>query len=387
MTTVSIGALTDVVSTWNPSRRPDEAFIYIDLTALDNVSKKISGATTVVGADAPSRARQLVVTGDVLVSTVRPNLNSVAVVPPELDGATVSTGFTVLRPGKNLEGRYLFHWVRSPSFIEDMIRNATGASYPAVSDRIIKGSIMPTPSLKEQCRIAAILDQADALRAKRRQILAHLETLTQSIFSDMFGSTASSTGRVDLRSLSAVITKGTTPTSLGLQFTRQGVPFVRVQNLQQGTVQFASGDLFIDADTHEALRRSVIQPNDLLLSIAGTIGRVSIVPENAPEMNCNQAVAIVRLLDPGIGAWLMAWLNSSDAKRQIHASSVTATIPNLSLSQIGQLTVPIVADDTIARFVRRSDAVHAQRGAVLAAQVGDNELFASLQYRAFRGEL
>jgi len=71
-------------------------------------------------------------------------------------------------------------------------------------------------------------------------------------------------------------------------------------------------------------------------------------------MNCEKALAIVRPTDPAIGTWLMTWLNSRDAKRQIGSSSVTATISNLSLSQLGQLTVPV---SVRTRF----DASHAAR--------------------------
>ena len=68
-----------------------------------------------------------------------------------------------------------------------MVRRATGASYPAVSDRIVWESKIPLPPLPEQRRIAELLDKADALRAKRRAALAQLDTLTQSIFLNVFG--------------------------------------------------------------------------------------------------------------------------------------------------------------------------------------------------------
>ena len=83
-----------------------------------------------------------------------------------------------------------FHWVRSPLFVAEMVRRATGASYPAVSDRIVCDSKIPLPPLDEQKRIAEILDKADALQAKRRAASAQLDTLTQSIFLDMFGDPA-----------------------------------------------------------------------------------------------------------------------------------------------------------------------------------------------------
>ncbi|ROR92596.1 restriction endonuclease subunit S [Nocardioides aurantiacus] len=183
-----IGDVTTRVSTWNPSRATEPvAFDYIDLGAVDNSRKEVTGAAGVSSAEAPSRARQLVAAGDVLVSTVRPNLNAVAVVPPHLDGATASTGFTVLRPTRDLHGRYLFHWVRSEGFIVDMVRKATGSSYPAVSDRIVKQSELPLPPLAEQRRIATILDHTDSLCLKRSVALAHLDDLKKSCFLEMFG--------------------------------------------------------------------------------------------------------------------------------------------------------------------------------------------------------
>lgn len=183
-----IGELVDVVKNWNPTTRPQDEFLYIDLSAVSQNEKRVVSPGRVVGAEAPSRARQLVRQGDILVSTVRPNLNGVAAVTNEFDGATASTGFCVLRPkAAKLATEYLMHWVQSPTFIDNMVREATGASYPAVSDRIVKSSLIPLPPLDEQRRIAAILDKADALRRKRKRALELLDGLTQSIFLEMFG--------------------------------------------------------------------------------------------------------------------------------------------------------------------------------------------------------
>jgi type I restriction enzyme S subunit len=178
------------VSSWNPLKpgAKDVTFWYVDLSAVDQDLKEIKGARIVARADAPSRARQLLQAGDVLVSTVRPNLNGVAFVPSELDGATASTGFCVIRANTELlEPSYVFHWVKSPDFIARMVSQATGASYPAVSDRIILESEIPLPSLSEQRQIGAILGKADELRRKRRQAFAQLDRLAQSIFLQLFG--------------------------------------------------------------------------------------------------------------------------------------------------------------------------------------------------------
>lgn len=152
-----IGELISPIKSWTPTSSDDaDSFTYIDLSAVDQEAKALNGAREIACSEAPSRARQLVQSGDILVSTVRPNLNGVAQVPVELGGATASTGFCVLRPRANeLDGRYLYQWVKSPTFIQEMVRRATGASYPAVSDRIVQASEIPLPSIEEQRRIAA----------------------------------------------------------------------------------------------------------------------------------------------------------------------------------------------------------------------------------------
>lgn len=191
-----LSELVSDVKTWNPLiAGSGDTFTYIDLSAIDQETKSIVGARDVICSDAPSRARQLVKTGDVLVSTVRPNLNGVARVSQELDGATASTGFCVIRPRADLlDSNYLFHWVKTPQFVAEMVMQATGASYPAVSDRIVLSSQIPLPPLPEQGRIAALLDKADKLRAKRREALVGLDRLAQSIFVEMFGDPMSPAG-------------------------------------------------------------------------------------------------------------------------------------------------------------------------------------------------
>ena len=183
------------IETWTPTNAaPDEEFEYIDIASVDRESKRITNANQLLTTDAPSRARQIVRDGDVLVSTVRPNLNAVAMVPAHLSDAIASTGFCVLRcHSQTLDRDYLFHWVRTAEFVNDMIRKATGASYPAVSDRIIKESQIPLPPLSEQKRIADILDKADAIRRKRQDAITVLLSIPGCAFHSMFGTPAHNT--------------------------------------------------------------------------------------------------------------------------------------------------------------------------------------------------
>ena len=170
--------------------------------------------------------------------------------------------------------------------------------------------------------------------------------------------------RATLKEESSVITKGTTPTTLGHAFTDEGIPFLRAQNLLDGTISVDADPLFISRDTHSALKRSVIKGNDILISIAGTIGRASIVPKEAPEMNCNQAVAIVRPSERIDRRFMLHWLSSQDAISQMARGKVTGVISNLSLGQIGNLQIPLPPLDEqkrIAAILDQADELRRKR--------------------------
>ena len=110
---VKIADCVTKVKMWNPNiEASDSVITYIDIAAVDKDLKQIIQPNILLGADTPSRARQIIQTDDVLVSTVRPNLNSVALVSNEYSGSTASTCYTVLRPNPEiLDSLYLFHWV------------------------------------------------------------------------------------------------------------------------------------------------------------------------------------------------------------------------------------------------------------------------------------
>lgn len=185
---VKIGSLCAPVDMGDPRRRPEKSFRYIDISGIDRELKRIATTTEILGADAPSRARQIVRVYDVLVSTVRPNLNAVAMVPPELDGEVASTGFCILRAIECvLEPRFLFYFTRTEQFITTLLQHVRGANYPAVTDRNVLDVGIPWPARSEQRRIVEILDQADRLRQLRRAADEKAQRIIPALFYKMFG--------------------------------------------------------------------------------------------------------------------------------------------------------------------------------------------------------
>lgn len=166
----------------------DKLIDYIDISSVDNETKKVTGYQTIAFRDAPSRARKMVKRGSILVSTVRPNLNAVAMLEDDTPNITIaSTGFCILDCKENANNRFIFNFCKSRAFIDDMVSQATGASYPAVSDKIVRSALVPDYSYEEQCKISEVLDRLSAVIDNRKTELSALDELIRARFVEMFG--------------------------------------------------------------------------------------------------------------------------------------------------------------------------------------------------------
>jgi type I restriction enzyme S subunit len=181
-TRTTIGEVTAGVQQRQP--QPEEEILYIDISSVDRETKDIRTPQRLRGAKAPSRARQVVAVNDVLVSMTRPNLNAVAIVPPEMDGEIASTGFDVLR-SVAIDARWLFYIVRSSEFISAMSNLVQGALYPAVRPKDIRGFEISLAPLNEQKRIADKLDtllaRVDACRERLDRVPTVLKRFRQAV--------------------------------------------------------------------------------------------------------------------------------------------------------------------------------------------------------------
>jgi type I restriction enzyme S subunit len=363
----------------------EDEFSYIDLSAIDQERKQIAEARSIACSEAPSRARQLVESGDVLVSTVRPNLNGVARVGVGHHGATASTGFCVLRPAAGkLDSGYAFQWVKSPAFVSDMVSKATGASYPAVSDRIVLESKIPLPPLPEQSRIAAILDQADALRAKRREALAQLDSLTQSIFIEMFGDPVVNQAAWEMPPFGSV---GTLDRGVSKARPRNapellGGPYPLIQT---GDVANCDGYIRQHTATYSetGLRQSKLWPTGTLcITIAANIAKTGILtfaacfPDSVVGFNAPQAATV---------EYVRVWL--SFLQKALEDAAPESAQKNINLAILRNLKIPVPPLALQQAFATRIGAVEALKATHRTALAELDALFASLQHRAFAGQL
>lgn len=387
--TVAIGDVVSSAKTWNPLRSAmDDVFSYIDLSAVDQDTKTIVGAREVACGEAPSRARQLVEKGDVLVSTVRPNLNGVARVSEDLDGATASTGFCVLRPrNRFIDGAYLFQWVKSPMFISDMVRKATGASYPAVSDRIVVESRIPLPGLLEQRRIAEVLDKAEELRTIRRAALDHLDILSQAIFLEMFGDPVTNPKSWSRVILGDVIFKASDGPHVSPDYVEAGIPFLSTRHIRPGGVEWTDLKFISPEDAEEHWKKCKPEKGDILYTKGGTTGIAAAIDFDTSFAVWVHVALLKTDINKVVPKWLESMLNSSFCYQQSQRLTHGIANRDLGLKRMVRIEMFLPPFSLQQEFARRVAAVERLKTAHRTALAELDALFASLQHRAFRGGL
>lgn len=138
----------------------DDVIEYLDISSIDNESKVVTGTTSYVLSAAPSRAQYVLKKDDILYSTVRPNLQNIAINPYSADNIIGSTGFCVLRC-KEVRTGFMWGLITSDAFTKKMVSMASGANYPAVTDKTVHAYEFPMPPIEEQKRFENIVQQSD----------------------------------------------------------------------------------------------------------------------------------------------------------------------------------------------------------------------------------
>ncbi len=382
MRPVEIGFVVDPVKKWDPRRDGTGCITYIDISSVDQITKSIVRPTAIAAAEAPSRARQLVRAGDVLVSTVRPNLNAVAHVKPDLDGATASTGFCVLRPRQDeLSDRYLYHWVRATPFVGHLIERATGASYPAVSDKIVKLAPIPLPSVEEQRWIAGVLDAAEALRAKRRQALAKLDTLESSLFCDFLRT--NDVTKVAIGQLVHPVAKWNPRLDGTGTFT-----YIDISSINQDSKSVTHPTTILASDAPSRARQLVTSGDILVSTVRPNLNAVACVRPDLDGATASTGLCVLRPTPSELDSrYLHQWVKSTSFVKHLVQLATGASYPAVSDKIVKASEIPLPSIEAQRRFGGVLDAVEVVRVQQRDGLAALDTLFASLQQRAFRGEL
>jgi type I restriction enzyme S subunit len=266
-----------------------------------------------------------------------------------------------------------------------MIRRATGASYPAVSDKTVKGSKIPLPPLREQRRIAAILDKADAVRRKRQQTLDLADQFLRSAFLDMFGDPVTNPkGWPGLKmedGAEVVDCPHSTP-----HWVSEGALCVRTSNLGRGTWLWDDLRYVTPEEYADRSRRGEAQSGDVIASREGTVGVAAIV---RPGMRLCMGQRLVRVR-PGIdftSEYMLGALLRLLAPEVIGHVMVGSTSQHLNVSEFRRMAIPLPPLTAQRRYVEMAEGISVLTGRIEHRADEERLLSSSLLRRAFRGEL
>ncbi len=314
--------------------------------------------------------RSTVREGDLLFSIVG-YLGLSAQVPEQLTGANITQTTARIAVRNGHVARFFLHLFRSPGFAPEVRRWQKGSAQPGLNLADVERLRTPIPPEREQRRIAEILDAVDGAIKGTEAVIAKLRALRQGLHAARLSS--GDVRMAPMRALSDVadcITKGTTPTTYGHEYTDKGVSFLRVENISSDGRIVGGDRLFITYKTHAFLRRSQLAAGDVLITIAGTIGRTAVVEAQDVPANVNQAVALVRPKSDAVDPWyLRNYLASRLGQRALLGEVVQLAQANLSLTHIGRAKIPcppLPVQSAIAGLLTTADKRTATEEACLA---------------------
>ncbi len=269
----------------------------------------------------------------------------------------------------------------------------SGTAQPYIKPSDVKSNLVTLPPLPEQRRIASILDQAEALRAKRRDALAHMDDLADATFDNMFGdlvaggkSSRSSCLLGELAEVVSGITKGRKAKD-----PMRVVPYLTVANVQDKSIRLHTVKEI--AATESEIARYSLRPGDLLLTEGGDpdkLGRGALWAGEIFECIHQNHVFRVRVIDPdAIDPFYLSWLVGSTYGKSffLKAAKQTTGIASINATQLRSFPVLLPPMAIQISFREQLSRLKMHRGKLVENLAHLDELFASLQHRAFRGEL
>ncbi|WP_392476951.1 restriction endonuclease subunit S [Nostoc sp. C110] len=302
-------------------------------------------------------------------------------------GSVFASYLIRVRPSTKVVPGYLARFFQTPNYWNQITRSSTGTAQAGVNASNLKKLAVPLPPLEEQHRIAEILDRAEELRSKRREAIAQLDTLTQSIFLEMFGDPVRNPkGWVKMPFGEVCVTR------LGKMLDKQKqTGEYRRMYLRNANVQWFRFDLtdIFEMDFRASECKILrLQYGDLLICEGGEPGRAAIWRDQIPECYYQKTLHRARpkndLANSEYLAYLL-WLLSKSGGLSDHITS--STISHLTGEKLKVMNIPIPPIDLQKEFAHRVESVEKLKASHRASLSELDALFASLQNRAFRGEL
>lgn len=297
---------------------------------------------------------------DDLIISCSGTVGKVSIIKDDDPKGIISQALLLLRADTNkVLPLYLKYFFSSREGYSAIVSRSSGSVQVNIAKRsVIEQIPLKLPQIKTQRKIVGVLSSIDKKIKENERINNNLEQQAQAIFKSWFidfepfgGVQPPEMKFVPLQELCKVVTKGTTPTTLGKPFTSSGINFIKAESILDSHSIDSSKFAFIDEETNALLKRSVIKANDIVFTIAGTLGRFAMVDNSVLPANTNQAVAIIRPDEKKVTpAYLYSffignWHNEYYSKRIQQAVQA-----NLNLTTIKSLPIAVLSNTTMNNY-------------------------------------
>ena len=316
---------------------------------------------------------------DILISNIRPYFKKIWFAIFE-GGA--SNDILVIRGNNKVNSKYLYYLLSTDDFFDYNVKGSKGTKMPRGDKEHIMNYEFKLPSLKEQKRIADILTALDdkiELNNQMNQTLEEIENLLYKRWfvdfefpDDKCNPYKSSGGEMvdselgmipkgwevkELGDICETIASGSTPSKIdvdnALDTSNELIGFIKVKDIINSEIQFSKIEFIPLLISEEKMRRSILKENDILLSMAGTIGRTARVSKEFSNMNINQALATIRVEDIIMIPYVYCWINSIATQDSFKSKTVHAVQANLSLSSIRKQKILIPETKVIKSYYNK----------------------------------
>lgn len=326
--------------------------------------------------------------GDILISNIRPYLKKIWYANSE--GGNSADVLTI-RAKENFEKLYIYYMLFQDSFFDYVSKGVKGSKMPrGDKNHIMNFEILVPENLQVQKKIASTLSDFDKrienLRAQNRVLEQTAKTIYDYTFLQCAGHQTTYNKTLNrnipagwevksVGDFAELITKGTTPTTLGFNFEENGVNFVKVECIENGRL-ITENLAHISKEAHEKLKRSNLHENDILVTIAGRLASPCVVPKSVLPANTNQAVGIIRLTKENQKYVQYVFYCIFDPAMQNKLKGINAQSiqKNLTLPNLGNIPIAVPDDKTLEEFnsqvipIFRKQLVNSQQIETLTTQ-------------------
>ena len=338
---------------------PTREMVYVDIGGVDSLGR-ITEREPLTFASAPSRARRVVHDGDVIVSTVRTYLRAIAPIRDPEPGMIVSTGFAVVRPTRELTTDYAAYALRAPYFVERVVANSKGVSFPAINESEMATYEVAVPPEHEQRSITAFLDKetakVDASIAKKEQLIALLQEkrtalITRAVTKGLDPSVPMKDSGIEwlgaipahwevknLKRIAKRVDVGIAEAATHA-YADGGVPIIRTTNVRAN--RLLTDDLLrIERWFADKNRSKYLLAGDLVTARTGVPGTTAVIPQELDHSQCF-TMLITTLRKGYVPAFFSYYLNSTVARVYFDLEGWGSAQTNISVPILQGTPVPV----------------------------------------------